>query len=338
MSASINRFLVLTTMVAMASCNQVTLVIENLPDNTPPDSQIHIAGNFNYWDPADPNFVLSKHEKGYYYFSLPPGIGEYEFLTTRGDWTTVEGDLCGNGIEKHLIKLINRDTVRIEIDSWMDLGPTNCPKVTFVVDEVPENTPVEDNIYISGNFNSWNPGSDKFKMIKSNDSKFYYTFESDSILERIEFKFTRGDWNRVEVDENGVEFPFHQYAYGYVDTINIRIPNWADFAIEKVGNVTFIITDMPKETPLNDPIYIAGSFNSWYPRDNNFELTRQPNGNYAISLNQKKGSMEYMFCRGSWETVEIDPENKSPHSRMFKYESADTVYISISGWQDIKDM
>jgi len=237
----LNKFLGLSIMIALASCNQVTLVIENLPENTPPDSQIHIAGNFNYWDPADPNFVMTQHENGYYYFSLPPGIGEYEFLTTRGDWTTVEGDICGNEVEKHRIKLINRDTIRIEIESWMDLGPTNCPRVTFVVDEVPENTPEEDNIFISGNFNSWNPGSSIFKMVKNEDSKFYYTFESDSILERIEFKFTRGDWNRVEVDENGVDFPFHQYAYGYVDTINIRIPNWADFQMKKLGMEISII-------------------------------------------------------------------------------------------------
>ena len=326
----------LMVLLSAVSCQQITVVIDNIPENTPAGSEIHVTGNFNYWDPSDPNFILEKHPEGYYYLTLPPGIGDIDFLFTRGDWTTVEADVCGNKIQYHSSDLGTNDTIRFDIQSWMDLGPTHCPKVTFMVESIPENTPGADHIYVTGNFNSWNPGNEEFSM-ENKEGKYYYTIDLDSTLERIEYKFTRGDWDRVEVDVNGREFPYRQFEYGTADTIRVKIPNWSDMVVEEVAYVTFLIEDIPGNTPIGDHIYMAGSFNNWYPRDKNYELTGLPNGNYFISLPQKTGSMEYKFTRGSWETVEEPSAGTSTDNRVFEYGTADTVRLTIQSWVDVVD-
>lgn len=57
--------------------------------------------------------------------------------------------------------------------------------------------------YITGNFNQWNPREDLFEMQKIDD--FHYTIEIEDRLlpEQIEFKFTKGGWENVELDRFG---------------------------------------------------------------------------------------------------------------------------------------
>jgi hypothetical protein len=47
-------------LLLLASCNQVHVEIKNVPMNTPVGSQIYLTGNFNQWNPGDPNYLLKK--------------------------------------------------------------------------------------------------------------------------------------------------------------------------------------------------------------------------------------------------------------------------------------
>src|SRR3954468_6562151 len=63
-------------------------------------------------------------------------------------------------------------------------------------------TKKQDDIYVAGNFNNWNPGDAKYKL------KPYGTSRKAIVLKdlppgKYQFKFTRGTWARVQTTANG---------------------------------------------------------------------------------------------------------------------------------------
>lgn len=58
-------------------------------------------------------------------------------------------------------------------------------------------------VYITGNFNQWNPREDLFEMQKTGDSHYTIEIEDRLLPEHIEFKFTKGGWENVELDRFG---------------------------------------------------------------------------------------------------------------------------------------
>ena len=56
-------------------------------------------------------------------------------------------------------------------------------------------------VFITGNFNKWNPSDPKFKMEKLDDSNYYIDIQDDWLNDEIEFKFTKGGWENVEIDK-----------------------------------------------------------------------------------------------------------------------------------------
>jgi len=101
-------------------------------------------------------------------------------------------------------------------------------QLTFVIDSLPDYTPPEDFIYIAGDFNGWEPGLPEFQLAKNDQDKWEITLEEQAQGTIIQFKFTRGDWETVEKDANGLEIPNRTYTYGNGDTVGIIIYNWRD--------------------------------------------------------------------------------------------------------------
>mgnify|MGYP001793490558 CR=1 FL=1 len=56
-------------------------------------------------------------------------------------------------------------------------------------------------IYLTGNFNKWNPKDEQFKLNKIEDSKYEIQIDDADLPEKIEYKFTKGGWESVEIDE-----------------------------------------------------------------------------------------------------------------------------------------
>jgi len=104
---------------------QVTFILESIPDYTPPDDQIYIAGTMTGWNPGLSNFVLEKNEDELWSITLgeqPEGTTiDYKF--TRGDWLTVEKDANGNEMDNRVFTYGNGDTVSINILNWADNNP-----------------------------------------------------------------------------------------------------------------------------------------------------------------------------------------------------------------------
>ncbi|MFL5381619.1 MAG: alpha/beta hydrolase-fold protein [Longimicrobiaceae bacterium] len=67
---------------------------------------------------------------------------------------------------------------------------------------VPAATPADSGVYIAGNFNGWNPGNSAYRLTAEGPGRYTITLPAD-VRGPIEFKFTRGSWEKVEVDSAG---------------------------------------------------------------------------------------------------------------------------------------
>lgn len=97
--------------------------------------------------------------------------------------------------------------------------------VTIIITEIPENTPPEENIYIAGDLNGWNPGDPAYILEENTNGDPEITLEGSG---GIEFKFTRGSWDTVEGNENGQYLPNRTFTFGTADTLELTILSWED--------------------------------------------------------------------------------------------------------------
>ncbi|GAB4314641.1 MAG: hypothetical protein Kow00127_05870 [Bacteroidales bacterium] len=101
-------------------------------------------------------------------------------------------------------------------------------QVFIRLDSIPAYTPVNDDIYIAGNFNGWNPGDPNYLLEKDSLQKWHILLGTQPEGTVIEYKFTRGSWGTVEKGINGEEIPNRTFTFGNGDTLNLVVWNWAD--------------------------------------------------------------------------------------------------------------
>lgn len=54
-------------------------------------------------------------------------------------------------------------------------------------------------VYITGNFNAWNPRDPLYKL-NSKDDEHYIKIDNENLPQNIEYKYTKGGWENVELD------------------------------------------------------------------------------------------------------------------------------------------
>lgn len=99
-------------------------------------------------------------------------------------------------------------------------------QVTFIIDSLPAYTPPEDDLFIAGNFNGWNPGNTDYRLARNSQDHWEITLLSQPQGTQIQYKFTRGSWETVEKGPNGEEIDNRLFTYGNGDTVRIIIHNW----------------------------------------------------------------------------------------------------------------
>ncbi len=94
-----------------------------VPDNTPDNAEVYIAGNFNSWDPGNFDYKLNRTAEGEYGITLNIPIEEVEFKFTLGNWSEVEIDSSGNDIENRM-EYLDRPSVNkvYQIEGWGTTG------------------------------------------------------------------------------------------------------------------------------------------------------------------------------------------------------------------------
>ncbi|MFA5417474.1 MAG: glycogen-binding domain-containing protein [Bacteroidales bacterium] len=320
--------------IFLASCQRVVVRVNSLPPNTPGGQPVYITGNFNDWDPGESRYQMTLGPDSSYYITLPPGFGKIEYKFTRGDWTTVEKNICGEEIENRWLYTADTDTVTDSIASWNDLDPVNCPRLTILIDELPENTPKDDVIAMASNLNSWDPDDASISKETQSGNR-YITINRPRGVNKLEFKLTRGSLSSSESDKFGNEIPNRVVEFGTKDTVKVSIEGWADKPEYEPERVTLLITHLPKNTPPEEPIFLASNLNSWAPGDKNYEFQRNKNGELFYSLPQKDFKLDFKITRGDWNSVEVDKNGYDINNRRIDLNKADTVKINIIRWKDM---
>lgn len=327
-------FLIAVLIISLGACSRPVIKIENIPGNTPPGSNLYIAGNFNRWDPGDIRFSFDMDADSNYYFNLPRGFGNIEFKITRGEWSSVETDICGYDINNRVYDFRAGDTITINVLSWSDTDPINCPEVTIVLDNIPKNTPIDEPIALAGNFNEWVPDSSSYLHRDSGTGKYMIKLPRRGLDRLIEFKVTRGNLLTAEADKFGYEIEKRQLKFGLVDTLFIDVEAWEDIEEPSNDQLTIILNTIPKTTTDDDDIYLTGSFNGWYPKDNKYKFRKNPDGKYQFTLPKEGNSVEFKITRGDWSKEEVDVLGYKMNNRKFEFGSADTLFIDVRGWLD----
>ena len=94
-------------------------------------------------------------------------------------------------------------------------------------------TPLDDAIYISGNFNTWSPNDHAAILTKLDDTTYNYPLELPTAGTPILFKFTRGAWTTVEANLDGSNSANRSAVYTPNTTLDQTVENWLD-----LGNAT----------------------------------------------------------------------------------------------------
>lgn len=98
-------------------------------------------------------------------------------------------------------------------------------------------------IYITGNFNNWNPKDRAFQLKQSDHDTFFIEIDDEALPERIEYKFTKGGWENVELDAYGNITPNRKAEKSQGQTADIvekwRL-NWGPFKEEFFPTVELI--------------------------------------------------------------------------------------------------
>ena len=209
----------------LATIAQIRIEIEKLPHLLVPEQGLYFASKINSWNPGDPDYKFKRTREGKYYIDLPDSLNSFEYKVTQGTWTTSEGDSDGkarpNRIYDHS-KETDPKLVRISIDNW-----ERKAAYKFRITGIPANTPHDAALYITGNFNNWNPRDDRYKLIKQNNGHWRVRVFSD--LDKIEYKFTRGTWASVEARDNGSGRPNRVISAAKVNSdIQLNVKSWED--------------------------------------------------------------------------------------------------------------
>jgi len=82
------------------------------------------------------------------------------------------------------------------------------------------------------------------------------------------------------------------------------------------------------------PVFITGNFNSWNPKDLNFQLAQTDPNNYFIEISDEilSDEIEYKFTKGGWENVELDRYgNITPNKKTLL--ALGTAYNTVEKWR-----
>src|SRR5512139_2020019 len=103
---------------------KIRIKLNSVPENTPANSSIFIAGSFNGWNPQDKNYQFQKNDKGYF-IDLSLTQDSYEYKITRGGWDKVECTFDGKDISNRVLRIDEAtETTLVQMFSiagWKDL-------------------------------------------------------------------------------------------------------------------------------------------------------------------------------------------------------------------------
>lgn len=212
-------------------------------------------------------------------------------------------------------------------------------QVCIIIEDYPDYTPAEDTLYLVSNYNNWNPKDSIYQFQKLSNGEYKICLELlDSTLQ---YKITRGDWNKVEGSKLAQLRDNRMLEPNAKETmIRLSIESWEDLSnyIPFRKKVKIFVNSLPKNTPKDASVYLAGDFNEWDPGDEQHQLKKLKDGRYFVEMPIRKDTAEYKFTRGFWESVEGRSSGRARFNRVFivdENKKEEVIETSIETWEDL---
>jgi predicted alpha/beta superfamily hydrolase len=110
------------------------------------------------------------------------------------------------------------------------------------------------------------------------------------------------------------------------------------FFYSLTAQITFVVSQLPPNTSDRPELFISGTFNNWAPGNEAYQLKKNEDGFYSITLRPTKGKHQFKFTRGSWATVEGDAQGAFRPDRSVQFSGQpQTVYCNIQAWEGTSD-
>lgn len=107
----------------------------------------------------------------------------------------------------------------------LSVGPLSAQAVLKLTG-VPAATPAADTLFVAGSFNGWNPRQKASALIKNADGTYQIALPAS--LGAVEYKFTRGSWETVEVDDKNQQVPNRKADLTAAREISQQVLAWND--------------------------------------------------------------------------------------------------------------
>lgn len=131
----------LLLLLSVCGFSQVTLRITSIPANTPANSTIYIAGDFNTWNPGSAAFIMQPDGLGAYQIVIPEGTGTVGYKFTRGAWSSVEGNASGGFLPNRSLTFTGSpQTINLTILSWEDISGSGSSSTAAANVQILNNT------------------------------------------------------------------------------------------------------------------------------------------------------------------------------------------------------
>ncbi|WP_051304015.1 alpha/beta hydrolase-fold protein [Calidithermus chliarophilus] len=111
--------LILALLAGGAMAARVTLVVTQVPADTPPGAVLSLGANVNNWDPGAAGYKFTRDEKGVYRLEVDVPVGaNLEFKVTLGSWATVEKNPFGQDIPNRVLNVLGDMSVEFKVARW----------------------------------------------------------------------------------------------------------------------------------------------------------------------------------------------------------------------------
>lgn len=90
-------------------------------------------------------------------------------------------------------------------------------------------------VFITGNFNNWNPKDYSYQLTQADPCNYFIEIDNQALPKEIEYKFTKGGWENVELDKYGNITPNRKAKKSIEktsDTVEKWRLNWGPFKKE----------------------------------------------------------------------------------------------------------
>ena len=101
-------------------------------------------------------------------------------------------------------------------------------QVVLKVTRVPAGTPPADTLFVAGSFNDWNPRNPRFALLQNADGTYQISLPLSA--RPAEYKFTRGSWPTVEIDDRNQPIANRRADLSAAREISHQILAWDDLS------------------------------------------------------------------------------------------------------------